>query len=114
MHPWLAALRHDLVKRALWPARDLRDSGSRDVAALRRGLFELTDAEGRPVSALELWTRVRPSAPCPAAACDGFEGALRGAVAALEQPWPAPLDAVLALESAFADLARSMEDNRGR
>ncbi len=50
MHPWLLALRHDLVKRAVWPARDLRDTGGRDRAALRRGLTQLTDAEGAPVT----------------------------------------------------------------
>src|SRR5882672_2966294 len=105
MHPWLAALRHDLVKRALWPARDLRDSGGRDLSALRRGLLELTDADGAPIGALELWTRVKPLSPCPAAACHDFETALRWAVSALDQPWPAPLEAVLALESAFDELA---------
>lgn len=109
MHPWLASLRHDLVKRALWPARDLRDSGGRDVAALRRGLFELTDARGAPVPAVQLWQRRRAESPCSPAACDAFEGALVRAVKALELPWPEPLQAVLALESAFQALARSLE-----
>jgi hypothetical protein len=109
MHPWLRTLRHDLVKRAVWPARDLRDSGGNDPAALRRGLFELTDPEGAPISAQDLFQRMRAEAPCSSQACDAFAQALSGAVAALEQPWPAPLDAILAREDAFAALARSME-----
>ena len=110
MHTWLAALRHDLVKRAVWPARDLRDTGGRDVAALRRGLFELTDAEGAPVSASELFARMRADSPCPRAACDTFAKALQDAVFALEMPWPRPLEAVLALEEAFDALARSIQE----
>ena len=108
MHPWLAAVRHDLVKRALWPARDQRDLGQRDVEALREGLLRLRDDEGREVTALQLFATLRETAPA-GAACDAFEAALRRAVAALDEPWPAPLDAVLALESAFSDLARSVD-----
>lgn len=108
MHPWLQALRHDLVKRAVWPARDLRDSGQRDVAALRRGLTQLFDAEGAPVTALALWERMRTEAP-GGAPCDAFGAALHRAVAALDAPWPAPLEAVLALEDAFAALARAVD-----
>src|SRR6266568_6636277 len=110
MHPWLAALRHDLVKRAVWPARDLRDHGGQDVAALRRGLFELTDAEGAPATTLELFAQMRADSPCPAAACDAFAGALRAAVGSLEESWPRPLQAVLALEDAFQQLARSLPE----
>jgi hypothetical protein len=111
MLPWLQALRHDLVKRAVWPARDLRELGGRDVAVLRRGLTELTDAEGAPVTAQALWQRMRTIAPRGSAqACDAFGAALDGAVAALDRPWPAPLDAVLALEDAFAALARAVEE----
>jgi hypothetical protein len=107
MHPWLRALRHDLVKRAVWPARDLRDSGERDVNALRRGLFGLTDGEGAPISAPDLFERMRPEAPA-GAACDGFARALQDAVSSLDLPWPRPLQAVLALEDAFDALARSI------
>jgi hypothetical protein len=115
MHPWLKALRHDLLKRAVWPARDLRDMGGRDVASLRRGLYELTDPEGASVSAEALWARMRSDAPKGCArACDAFEKALRHAVGALEAPWPAPLDAILALETAFADLARAVDATEGR
>jgi len=111
MHPWLQALRHDLVKRALWPARDLRDSGQHDLAALRRGLMQLTDAEGAPVTAEALFERMRRDAPA-GADCAAFAAVLRKAVAALEQPWPAPLQAVLALEDAFDALARSVEGGK--
>jgi hypothetical protein len=111
MHPWLQALRHDLVKRAVWPARDLRELGGRDVGALRRGLNELTDPGGAPVTAEALWQRMRKDAPrgC-ATACDAFGAALHEAASALDHPWPAPLDAVLALEDAFAALARAVEE----
>ena len=107
MHPWLEALRHDLVKRAVWPARDLRDAGGRDLQALRRGLMHLFDAGGAPATAAELFARMRAESPCPPAACEAFAAALRHAIASLDRPWPAPLYAVLALEDAFADLARS-------
>src|SRR5919204_157210 len=33
MHPWLSRLRHDLVKRAVWAARDLRESAREPNAA---------------------------------------------------------------------------------
>jgi hypothetical protein len=107
MHPWLRAVRHDLVKRAVWAARDLRDSGEQDVEALRRGLFQLTDAEGVPVPAVELFARMRAAAPA-GAACDAFAGAIQHAVSSLDFPWPAPLVAVLGLEDAFDALARSL------
>ena len=107
MHPWLRAVRHDLVKRAVWPARDLRDSGEHDVEALRRGLFSLADAEGGPISAPDLFERMRRDAPA-GAACDAFAAALQRAVSSLDSAWPAPLHAVLALEDAFDALARSI------
>src|SRR5512141_2785150 len=97
MHPWLRAVRHDLVKRAVWAARDLRDSGGRDVEALRRGLFELVDAEGGPISAVDLFARLRALA-------------LQRAVSSLDFKWPAPLLAVLGLEDAFDALARSIPE----
>src|SRR3954470_9525187 len=109
MHPWLRALQHDLVKRALWPARDVVASGETDVAALRRGLTRLPDAEGGPITAERLFERMRAAAPCPAEACDAFAHALRSAVSSLDSSWPAPLHAVLALEDAFSALARSLE-----
>src|SRR4051812_41327723 len=109
MDPWVKTLRHDLVKRAVWPARDLRETGGRDVAALRRGLFDLTDGEGRAADALALWRQLRAEAPA-GVDLSGFEAALQRAVDALETPWPGPLDAVLALEAQFDHLARAVED----
>ena len=111
MHPWLRLLRHDLLKRAVWPARDLRETGGRDLAALQRGLGELLDAEGRIVPALELWTALRRDAPPEAsgAALDAFERTLTAAAASLQQPWPQPLQQILALEPAFESLARAVD-----
>src|SRR4051812_40567886 len=111
MHPWVKTVRHDLVKRAVWPARDLRETGGRDVAALRRGLFELTDDEGGPTDALSLWKQLRGHAPAGVeAGLDDFEAALQRAAKALETPWPGPLEAVLDLERRFDHLARAVED----
>lgn len=109
MHPWLRAVRHDLVKRAVWAARDLRDSGEQDLEALRRGLFGLVDAEGAPIPAVDLFARLRARAPA-GASCDDFALALQHAVSSLDFPWPAPLLAVLALEDAFDALARSVSE----
>ena len=110
MHPWLRSVRHDLVKRAVWAARDLRDSGEEDVGALRRGLFELVDAEGGPVSAADLFACLRATAPS-GAACESFADAIQHAVSSLDFPWPAPLQAVLGLEDAFDALARSISED---
>ena len=108
MHPWLAQVRHDLVKRAVWPARDLRDSGERDPALLRRGLLALSDDEGAPITARALWARLSASAP-PGADCAAFSAALAAAEGGLALLWPAPLAPVLALEDAFEALARSVD-----
>src|SRR3989442_14048199 len=77
MHPWLSRLRHDLVKRAVWPARDLRDASREpaqgDLLQLRRGLFDLRDEDGHVSRATELWERLRAEAPAlPPAALDAF------------------------------------------
>jgi len=121
MHPWLSRLRHDLVKRAVWPARDLRDASREpaqgDLLQLRRGLFDLRDEDGRVSRATEPWERLRAEAPAlPPAALDAFgtavlqaEGAVTG-LAGDRRSWPAVLDAVLRIEHAFADLARTLEE----
>jgi hypothetical protein len=120
MHPWLSRLRHDLVKRAVWPARDLRDAsgepGPADLMQLRRGLLDLRDEDGRALTATDLWKRLRAEAPAlPAAALDAFGGALREAEGAVSNlpggpgSWRAALDAVLRIEPAFAKLARTLE-----
>ena len=121
MHPWLSRLRHDLVKRAVWAARDLRESArepnATDVAELRRGLFELRDGEGRPVTARELWRRLCTEAPAIApAALDSFAAALTAAerdvakLAAHPDAWRDAVEAVLRIEPAFVSLARTLEE----
>jgi hypothetical protein len=115
MHPWLLRLRHDLVKRAVWVARDLSQAGEArpgDLVALRRGLFDLRNDEGLPATAQELWARLRPEAPgIPASSLDAFAAALAQAEGAVAGGDPrAALDAVLHLEDAFSDLARTLEE----
>src|SRR2546425_2174619 len=121
MHPWLSRLRHDLVKRAVWPARDLRDASREpaqgDLLQLRRGLLDLRDEDGRVSTATGLWQRLRAEAPAlPSAALDAFGAAVLQAeravtgLAADPQSWPTVLDAVLRIENAFADLARTLEE----
>jgi hypothetical protein len=125
MHPWLARLRHDLLKHALWCARDLRDCGrgagplSRaDLQALRRSLLELVDSEGSPITATQLWQGLRADSAAPPAALDAFEAAVGRAEAAVrassdpasdETGGQAALTAVLALESAFFLLAQHLD-----
>jgi hypothetical protein len=116
---WLARLRHDLVKRALIPARDLCDLGPAaapvrpaDVEALRRGLLALVDEEGRPATASALWRALRDEAEgAPAAALDDFERAVLAAEAAA-RALPADLGgavaAALALAPAFDDLKSAL------
>ena len=121
MHPWLSRLRHDLVKRAVWAARDVREAGSApsaaDVLELRRGLFDLRDAEGQPVIARQLWDRLCAEAPhVPAAALGAFGGALAEAeqrvtgLAERPETWREALEAILGIETAFAALARTLEE----
>ena len=120
MHAWLSRLRHDLVKRAVWPARDLRDAtrepGPADLLHLQGGLLDLRDEDGRELTAAELWEHLRAEAPgLPPGILDAFGGAVveaQRAVSALPgnpDSWRGALDAVLRIETAFADLARSLE-----
>lgn len=122
MHPWLARLRHDLLKHALWCARDLRDcagaSGSlkpADLQALRRSLLELPDSEGRPTTAAQLWRELRADSDARPAALDAFEAAVLRAEAAARASATdgsggrAALAAVLDLESAFLLLAQTFD-----
>lgn len=123
MLPWLSRLRHDLLKYALWRARDLRDLGRparpEELRALGRGLLDLRDGEGRSVTALGLWRGLLAEAPpeiaCQHAALGAFEeavrraeGAARGLAEGSQDP-AAVLDAALALAGAFAELARQLE-----
>lgn len=122
MHPILARVRHDLLKHALWCARDLRGIerplGS-DLRALRRSLLELPDGEGRPVTARTLLRGLRGELGAPAEAKAGLDalaaferavGEAEDAARALDPERPetqdlsGALSAVLALEPAFAAL----------
>jgi hypothetical protein len=107
----LRRVRHDLVKRVAWPARDLRDSGATDLGALRRGLEELRDDEGAPIDALSLWARLREGAPkCSPGALDTFgEAVARAHGAAAGSDFAQALDSVFDLERAFDVLARSLD-----
>jgi len=125
MHPWLARLRHDLLKHALWCARDLgecADAGGplkpADLQALRRSLLALPDGEGRPVTAAQLWRELRAESCADPAALDAFEAAVLRAEAAVRASGTeggdgtggrTALSAVLALESAFFLLAQTLD-----
>ena len=113
---WLRRLRHDLVKRALWPARDLVDGGARptaaDAVALRAGLAELVAPDGSPTTARALWRRFRADAPpeVPPPALDAFEQALEAAVQAVDSLPPGEAArVVLRLDPAFQELARHVD-----
>ena len=108
MDPWLQRLRHDLVKRALWPARDLRAAlaeGGRvtaaDEAALRAGLLELRAPDGAPCDAVTLLGHLRDLAPEETLARLGpllaaFGAAVAAAQKTAQAPRPQPAQAVLA------------------
>src|SRR5262245_49106423 len=121
---WLARVRHDLLKHALWSARDLaaavekRAPRPADVALLRRSLLELRDGEGRSVALGGLWRGLREeydgAAPGAAAALAAFTVAVIAAEEAVAEltdaaRLPAALAAVLALEAAFEALARELK-----
>jgi len=108
---WLARLRHDLVKRLLWPARDRRDVGGAPAAG--ELVASLIDGEGRPVTAAALWQSLRADAPpgLTPAALDGFAAALARAVAAAEA---GDVEGVLALEADVAALERLVRTLEGR
>jgi hypothetical protein len=100
---WLARLRHDLVKRLVWPARDRRDAGG--APAPGELVARLIDDEGAPIGAPALWATFK--AECPAGpAVDAFETAVEAALAAAAA---GDVDGVLALESAFDRLARALK-----
>ena len=101
---WLRCLRHDLVKRVLWPARDRKDMGG----PVQPGelVARLVDDEGTPASAEAIWAGLRADAPEPAhAALATFEAALLAALRAAEKD---DVQGVLALEPAFENLAANL------
>jgi hypothetical protein len=106
---WLRRLRHDLVKRLLWPARDRREMGGTP----RPGelVASLIDDEGNPASAKAIWAGLRADAPAPEhPALARFANALEDALAAAGR---GDIDAVLALEGAFDHLAQDLAKERG-
>src|SRR3954447_17762286 len=100
---WLARVRHDLVKRLVWPARDRRDVGGAAARGERAPSF--IDDEGAPISAEALWTALAADAP-PGAGVAAFADAVARAHAAADA---GDVHGVIALETAFATLARSLE-----
>jgi len=116
MHPWAARLRHDIVKRAVWAARDLRSlegmPSAADVAALRNGLYDLRDEEGAVVDARSLWEQMRPKAPRNTPELERFSTAIEeahAAVDALPAGFAAAISALLRIEERFEALARSLD-----
>jgi len=100
---WLSRIRHDLVKRMVWPARDRRDMGGAPAAGELAP--DLIDDEGRPITALALWAALATDAPAGADV-----GAFETAVArAAEAAAAGDVHGVITLEAAFAQLARSLE-----
>jgi hypothetical protein len=104
---WLARVRHDLVKRMLWPARDRRDLGGE----VRDGelVANLIDDEGHPITAVALWQGLDQDAPggITATARTAFAEAVARADAGAQEN---QLEPVLALEAAFEALARHVKE----
>ncbi|SRR6266498_580780 len=100
---WLARVRHDLVKRMVWPARDRRDMGGDPAPG--ELVPDLIDDEGRPITAPALWAALAADAPTGAAIAP-FEAAVADATTAAEA---GDIAGVIALEAAFAALAQSLE-----
>jgi hypothetical protein len=96
---WLARVRHDLVKRLVWPARDRRDLGG--APAPGELAPNLVDDEGAPIGAEALWAALAREAP-PGLDVTRFGRALAAASAAAAAD---DVDGVLALEAAFDQLA---------
>jgi hypothetical protein len=101
---WLARVRHDLVKRLVWPARDRRDAGG--TPASGELLPSLVDDEGATTTAAALWAALSAEGPPAREALARFEAALQGAIAAAVA---GDVEGVLALEAAFDRLAQSLE-----
>ena len=95
---WLARVRHDLVKRLVWPARDRRDlGGAPGPGRARRQADRRRGARRRPRPALWAALRGRGTGPAPARSTPSRRR-WHGPLAAAEA---GDLDGVLALEPAF-------------
>jgi hypothetical protein len=103
---WLGRVRHDLVKRLVWPARDRRDMGG--VPEPGELTPELVDDEGRPATAAAVWRTLADDAPAEAGveALQDFSAALARAQAAAAG---SDVTGVIALEAAYDELARALE-----
>ena len=103
---WLERVRHDLVKRLLWPARDRRDLGG--PARPGELAARLIDDDGQAITPPALWNSLRALAPAGIAvtALDRFGAAILAADAAASA---GDVHGVLALDPAFADLARTVK-----
>jgi len=102
---WLARVRHDLVKRMVWPARDRRDLGGPVVSG--ELVTKVIDGEGQPSTVGEVWRALLADAPgeIPQAVVRVFTAALEKAEAGARTDH---LDPVLALDPAFEELARQV------
>jgi hypothetical protein len=107
---WLGRVRHDLLKRLVWPARDRRDVGGAPAAG--ELVARLLDDEGAPTTPHALWAALVAEGPGGEASADAirrFGGALTRAVSAASAD---DVDGVLALEPAFDELAHSLEEDK--
>jgi hypothetical protein len=105
---WLARVRHDLVKRMLWPARDRRDLGGPVSAG--ELCAKLIDDEGQPTHVDKLWRALLVDAP--AWMSDDITRPFARALADAEAGALADqIEPVLALEAAFDELARRVKGN---
>jgi hypothetical protein len=100
---WLSRVRHDLVKRLVWPARDRRDAGGTPVPGELAP--RLVDNEGRPATPQDVWADLATDAP-PGGDLEAFAAALGRAVAAAGAD---DVAGVIELEAAFERLARSLD-----
>jgi hypothetical protein len=100
---WLARVRHDLVKRLVWPARDRRDMGG--PPAPGELAPRLIDDGGAAIGAEALWTALSAEAP------QGLDVIRfgRAVAAAAAAAAAGDVDGVLALEPAFDELARTLK-----
>jgi hypothetical protein len=107
---WLSRVRHDLVKRLLWAARDRQDLGGPVVDG--ELVATILDEEGRPARAADHFQALCGDAR-PWLAKDAQNRFGQALVAAEMAARRNDLAGVLALEGAFDDLARAVKKGRG-
>jgi hypothetical protein len=102
---WLRRVRHDLVKRMVWPARDRRDMGG----PVQPGelVVRLVNDEGLALPAQDLWAALKREAPGPHPGLSRLQTALMRAMRAAQRD---DLQGVLALESAFDELVLELAE----